>query len=120
MACPSVHLVAVPNAGKRGPKAVRQAKAEGMATGFPDLVCIWRGGVGFIEFKRPGEKLRVNQCEWVERLRGAEHHVGLAHSSDEALDLLRSWGAPFSDQAKPSPRMDWEVSAPVDLGGATS
>jgi VRR-NUC domain len=108
--CPSVYVVAVPNAGKRGPAAVRQLQAEGIAPGFPDTICIWRGGIGFIEFKRPGGKASANQAEWVERLRAADHHSGFAYSHDDALDLLRAWGAPFSDQARDTPRMDWEVA----------
>lgn len=97
---PRVHLVAVPNAAKRTQWAARQAKKEGMATGFPDLVALWPGGgVGFIELKMPKGRVSENQTEWLGRLFAMGHPVGVARSVDEAIALLREWGAPVMEQA---------------------
>lgn len=47
-----IHVHAVPNAGKRGFKAQRQAKAEGMVAGVFDLCVTWPGpGVAWCEMK---------------------------------------------------------------------
>ena len=96
---PAVSMVAIPNAAKRGPAAIRQAKQEGMATGFPDAMFIWHGGHCFIEFKRPGERPNDNQAEWIERLDRWGHSVGVARSPEDAFRLLRRAGAPVSESA---------------------
>lgn len=94
--CPGVAIVAVPNGGKRSQWAAMQAKREGLATGFPDVLCIWHGGgVCFIEFKTAVGKLSTAQEEWLQRLRERGFHCGVARSADEGLDLLRMAGAPF-------------------------
>ena len=92
---PAVSVVAIPNAAKRGPAAVRQAKREGMAAGFPDVIALWSGGSCFIEFKRPGGVLSENQAEWLERLNRWGHPAKVCTSVDEALAFLRACGAPF-------------------------
>ena len=67
--CPAVSIIAIPNAGKRGMGAARQAKREGMASGFPDVLCFWKGpGIAAIEFKAAKGKLSENQAEWLDRL----------------------------------------------------
>lgn len=97
---PRVKLVAVPNAAKRTQWAARQAKKEGMATGFPDLVALWPGGgVGFLELKVGRTPLTDNQAEWLERLVAMGHRTGVARSIDEAVTWLRTWGAPVAEQA---------------------
>lgn len=93
---PAVAVVAIPNAAKRGPAAIRQAKREGMASGFPDCICLWAGGLAFIEFKRPGGRLSDNQAEWNERLTRWGHSTKVCYSIEEALTFLRSCGAPFT------------------------
>lgn len=97
---PTVSMVAIPNAGKRTRWAAAQAKKEGMATGFPDCMCIWPGaGVCFIEFKTPKGRLSDNQVEWIGRLDDRGHKVCIARSVDEALDFLRQCGAPVLERA---------------------
>jgi len=91
---PSVHVVAVPNAGKRTPWQQRQVKKEGLATGFPDVMCIWPGGICFIEFKAPKGVVSDNQREWLDRLSGYGFHATIARSVEEALGFLRECGAP--------------------------
>ena len=93
---PAVSMVAIPNAAKRGPAAIRQAKMEGMATGFPDAMFIWDGGLAFIEFKRPGENPNDNQAEWIKRLSRWGHPVTVCRSPEEAFAFLARVGAPIS------------------------
>lgn len=94
---PAVSVVAIPNAARRGPKAVRQARAEGMAAGFPDVMCIWSGGICFIEFKRPGGRLTDNQIEWLIRLKQRGFRAKVCRSADEAMDFLRECDAPVME-----------------------
>ena len=97
---PRVHVVAVPNAGKRTRWAAGQAKREGMSAGFPDVVCLWPArGVAFIEFKRPGGLISDNQLDWHMRLHDMGHDICLAYSADQAIDFLRSCGAPIMERA---------------------
>lgn len=99
--CPVAHFVAVPNASKRGPRAVRQAKREGMKAGFPDGFVLWPGGgICFLEFKRAtGGKTSDNQAEWLLRLKSYGFPVALVCSADEAINVLRQCGAPFLEEA---------------------
>jgi hypothetical protein len=94
--CPGVFVVAVPNAAKRGPAAIRQAKREGLATGFPDVICLWRErGVAAIEFKDAKGKCSLNQVEWLQRLNDIGIPACVSRDPDHALDFLRQCGAPF-------------------------
>jgi len=93
---PGVRVVAIPNAGKRGQHAVRQAKREGLATGFPDVMVLWRGvGIAFVEFKRPGGTVSENQREWHDRLDAMGHRICVAYGADQAIDFLIACGAPI-------------------------
>lgn len=95
---PAVHCVAIPNAAKRTQWAAMQAKKEGMAAGFPDVVCLWPGGgICFIEFKTLKGRLSDNQAEWLTRLRENGHRVTVARSVDAAVEFIRECGAPMMD-----------------------
>lgn len=97
---PAVSCVAIPNAAKRTQWAANQAKREGLATGFPDVMCVWAGGgICFIEFKSAKGRLSDNQAEWIERLRERGHRATVARSVDEAIAFLRECGAPVLEQA---------------------
>lgn len=94
--CPAVGIVAVPNAAKRTQWAAQQAKREGMATGFPDLICLAPGGlVAFIEFKAAKGRLSDNQAEWIDRLQSMGFPCSVQRDPDEALEWLRGLGFPF-------------------------
>ncbi|MFS0736951.1 VRR-NUC domain-containing protein [Sphingomonas sp. 1P06PA] len=95
MLCPRVHIVAIPNAAKRTRWAAQQAKREGMATGFPDVMCIWPGGIAFVEFKSAKGRLSDNQSEWLDRLTALGFPATVSRDPDHALAFLRSAGAPF-------------------------
>ncbi|WP_068082680.1 VRR-NUC domain-containing protein [Novosphingobium rosa] len=98
-AAPAVSVVAVPNAAKRGPAAIRQAKREGISSGFPDIMALWAGGLCFVEFKRPGGVVSENQAEWIERLTRWGHRACVCHSPEEALSFLAECGAPVTGGA---------------------
>lgn len=94
--CPAVTLVAIPNAGKRGQKALNQARREGAAWGFPDMMALWPGpGIAFIEFKAEKGRLNDNQEEWLDRLSALGIPATVSRDPDHALEFLRRVGAPF-------------------------
>ena len=98
MLAPAVALVAVPNAAKRGQKALNQARREGAAWGFPDMLCFWKGpGIAAIEFKAAKGKLSDNQGEWLDRLTELGIPATVSRDADHAIEFLRSAGAPFID-----------------------
>jgi hypothetical protein len=94
--CPGVSIVAVPNAGKRTRWAAMNAKREGMASGFPDIIALWKGpGVAAIEFKTKIGRISDNQAEWLDRLRNMGIPATISRDPDHAIEFLRSHGAPF-------------------------
>lgn len=95
MKCPAVKVVAIPNAGKRGQKALNQARREGAAWGFPDVLCLWTGGVAFVEFKSAKGDVSDNQEEWIDRLTGMGFPATVSRDPDHAIQFLRDAGAPF-------------------------
>jgi hypothetical protein len=93
---PGVSIVAVPNAAKRSQWAAQRAKREGMAAGFPDILCFWKGpGVAAIEFKAHAGKLSANQIEWLDRLTEMGIPATVSRDADHAVEFLRQAGAPF-------------------------
>lgn len=96
MQCPEVVIVAVPNGALRGQRAMNQARREGAAWGFPDVICMWPGGgIAFIEFKAEKGRLELNQVEWQARLADLGFPAIVSRDPDHALDFLRDQGAPF-------------------------
>lgn len=93
---PAVHAFAIPNAAKRSHWAARQALREGMKAGVPDLYAFWPGGDCFMEFKAPNGRVQDNQREWHERLSRCGKAVAVVRSVDEAVDFIRSLGAPVT------------------------
>lgn len=94
--CPAVSIVAIPNAAKRSQWSAMQAKREGMATGFPDILCFWKGpGIAAIEFKAVKGKLSDNQAEWLDRLTEMGIPATVSRDADHAVEFLRRAGAPF-------------------------
>ena len=94
-----VEAVAVPNgavlAGDDRARAMQAAalKRSGMSPGFPDLILFSRAhGVGFIEIKREGEKLRKEQADWSDKLQDYGQRWATVRSVDDARETLREWG----------------------------
>jgi hypothetical protein len=99
MQCPAVKIVAIPNAAKRGQKAMNQARREGAAWGFPDVMCLCAGRVAFIEFKRADGQVSANQNDWLEWLTSDGFPATVARDPDDALRFLRDHGFPFEAAA---------------------
>lgn len=93
--CPGVCIVAIPNAAKRTHWAALQAKREGMAAGFPDMMALAPGKVAFLEFKSARGKLSENQGEWLDRLHVMGFPCGVFREPDKAIEFLRDNGFPF-------------------------
>lgn len=99
---PSVLAYANPNAGKRGPAAIRQAKAEGLRAGVFDLTLVWNFGTAWLEFKgysqrRPGV-LSAAQIDFGNALVERGQRCACFFSPVAALEWLREQGAPFVDR----------------------
>lgn len=93
--CPGVAIVAIPNAAKRTQWAAAQAKREGLATGFPDLMALAPGKVAFLEMKSAKGRLSEPQVEWIDRLSDMGFPCGVFRDPDDALEFLRDHGFPF-------------------------
>jgi VRR-NUC domain len=96
---PRVRCAAVPNAGKRTGWAAQQAKKEGLASGYPDLIVTWSNsgipGVAWLEFKAKAGDVSEAQFDWLMHLHNCGHHVGVFRSVETALAFVRNAGAPF-------------------------
>lgn len=85
---------AIPNGGLRNGRVASKMKAEGLKPGMPDLGFAVEGGrVLWLEMKKPGGSLSLEQKGVRYRLEQLGHTWGIAHSVDEALEQLASWGA---------------------------
>jgi hypothetical protein len=106
--CPHMMVAAVPNAGKRGFKAQRQAKREGMVAGAFDTLVTWDishahpdcpATMAMIEFKGfssgKAGALSRQQIEFGNRLHKQGHKVACFFSARTAIEWLRSLGAPI-------------------------
>lgn len=100
MLCPAVSIVAVPNGTYIASMAGRaKAKREGLATGFPDILCFWRDkGIAAIEFKAAKGRLSEAQEEWLDRLTSFGIPATVSRDPDHAIEFLRDSGAPFIDR----------------------
>lgn len=93
--CPAVDIVAVPNAGRRGQKALNQRLREGLRPGALDLFATWPGGVAFLEFKNGTDVPDANQRDRLRLYLRQGHHCGVFRQEDSAIAFLRRCGAPF-------------------------
>ena len=106
--CPHMVVAAIPNAAKRGFKAQRQAKQEGMVAGAFDTLVTWDiahahpdcpATMAMIEFKgfsggKAGSLTR-QQIEFGNRLTRQGHRVACFFSARSAIEWLRQLGAPI-------------------------
>jgi hypothetical protein len=98
---PDVFIAHVPNgshlSGTTQNRAMQMGalKGDGLKVGFPDLICIWKGGVGFLEVKRPkGGQMSLAQEMVLSILMEMGHHASVVTSAIEAQEALLAWGAP--------------------------
>ena len=93
---------------------VARLSSIGLKRGLPDVFLLFNGGVFAIELKRRGGRLsktRVGrtargsprvldgQEDVFKRLMAAGVTIGVAHSVDEALALVKEWGLPLRGYA---------------------
>lgn len=97
MKAPQCRIVAVPNAGNRGQKALNQARSEGAAWGFPDLMVLHEGKVAFLEFKDGKKPPADHQIEWMNWLTRKGFAVGVFRTADRALTWLHEQGFPVAE-----------------------
>jgi hypothetical protein len=72
-------------------------RGDGMKAGFPDLILIWRGGIAFIEVKRPKNfKISDDQKKVHDTLDSLGWPVAVVTSPEEAFSFLKDCGAPCS------------------------
>ncbi len=99
-AAPAIKVVAIPNAARRTRWEAARAKKEGLATGFPDVMCLGPDGlVAMIEFKAAKGVISEAQQEWIDLLRRYSFPATVARSADEAMAFLRSAGFPVRERA---------------------
>ncbi|MEI7232840.1 VRR-NUC domain-containing protein [Pectobacterium carotovorum] len=88
------YLLHIPNGGKRGPKAARDAKRLGVRAGVPDLfLALPRGGyVGlWIEIKAKGGKLSAQQEVWLKRLEDAGYRAVCCFGFNQASSAISEY-----------------------------
>lgn len=79
-------LIAIPNAGKRGRKAAKQMKREGLWKGAADLVLFLPRGKfhgAVLEMKADGGVVSDDQSEWLEYRSEDGYHAGVAWTYDD-------------------------------------
>ncbi|WP_437216675.1 VRR-NUC domain-containing protein [Pectobacterium sp. LFLA-215] len=97
------YLLHIPNEGKRGPKAARDAKRLGVRAGVPDLfLALPRGGYAglWIEMKAKGGKLSTQQEIWLNRLESVGYHAVCCFGFGQVVSEIKKFiweGMPRND-----------------------
>ncbi|WP_145517630.1 VRR-NUC domain-containing protein [Yersinia mollaretii] len=89
--CIGDYLIHIPNEGKRGPKAARDAKRLGLRKGVPDLfLALPRGGYAglWIEMKARGGQSTVEQFLWLKKLDNVGYVATTCFSFSQAKDTV--------------------------------
>ncbi|MCW6608454.1 VRR-NUC domain-containing protein [Yersinia ruckeri] len=89
--CIGDYLIHIPNEGKRGPKAARDAKRLGLRKGVPDLfLALPRGGYAglWIEMKILNGKPTPDQNHWLKRVKDAGYVAYVCHSANQAENII--------------------------------
>jgi hypothetical protein len=87
-----VLCVAVPNEGRRSAREGARLKGNGLRPGFPDLICMQRGLVAFLEVKAEKGRVSDAQAEFHRELERQGMSVAVVRSQDEACEFLRGEG----------------------------
>ncbi|SLM63510.1 MULTISPECIES: VRR-NUC domain-containing protein [Dickeya] len=91
---PGNYLIHIPNEGKRGPKAARDAKRLGMRSGVHDLfLALPCGGYAglWIEMKAAGGRPTPGQLEWQELMRMAGYRAEICYGFDSARNEIERY-----------------------------
>jgi hypothetical protein len=90
----SAFAFAVPNAAMRSPALAARMKAEGLMSGVADLcVMLPEGKAGWLELKTATGRQSETQRTFEIVCIGLDHPYALVRSLDEAIAVLKSWGA---------------------------
>lgn len=89
---PGVRIFAIPNGGARSKATAGRLKAEGVASGVPDLfVPAWRL---WIEMKRvKGGSLSPEQKDWIAYLESVGYCVIVGKGAESAKELIRAFSS---------------------------
>lgn len=88
------YLIHIPNEGKRGPKAAKDAKRLGLRAGVPDLfLALPRGHYAglWIEMKSMTGMPTSEQVEWLNKLKKEGYSVFLAQGFDKAKYIIMKY-----------------------------
>jgi hypothetical protein len=89
-----VFVFAIPNAGKRNPATAARMKAEGLMAGVADLCVMLPGGrVGWLELKTAKGVQSTAQEAFEDICDVFSHPYAVARDLDEAIAILKGWGA---------------------------
>ena len=92
--CIGDYLIHIPNEGKRGPKAARDAKRLGLRKGVLDLfLALPRGGYAglWIEMKSCNGKPTTEQIKWIDRMIKAGFFAEVCQGFRNAKDSIESY-----------------------------
>ncbi|OIX34112.1 hypothetical protein AXW38_07300 [Yersinia ruckeri] len=92
--CVGDYLIHIPNEGKRGPKAARDAKRLGLRKGVPDLfLALPRGGYAglWIEMKALHGKLTTDQNQWLNKMNEMGYLAIIKFSCVEAVKTITEY-----------------------------
>ncbi|MGQ5289894.1 VRR-NUC domain-containing protein [Pectobacterium actinidiae] len=95
------YLLHVPNEGKRGPKAARDAKRLGVRAGVPDLfLALPRGGYAglWIEMKAKNGELSTQQEVWLSRLEDVGYRVVCCFGFEQAVSVIETFTGKVNPQ----------------------
>ena len=91
---PDIFGFAIPNAGRRSCRAAASLKAEGMMRGVADTcIMLPEGRTGWLELKTLKGRQSDEQRGFQARCWRLGHEYALARTFDEAVAILRRWGA---------------------------
>lgn len=79
-----------PNGGKRSKVEASIFKGLGVLAGFPDLICIYRGRIVFVELKADNGTLSHNQEDVIERIVDNEFPVYVCFSLDLFIRIIKA------------------------------
>lgn len=100
-----------------GPAAAAKLRAAGYLNGIPDvLIFLPSGGKHglFIEMKRPGATLRVEQAQVMADLATVGYATGLAHSLEEFQRCVTEYHRPSWSPSPAERRPESESSPPPE------
>lgn len=92
--CIGDYLIHIPNEGKRGPKAARDAKRLGLRKGVPDLfLALPRGGYAglWIEMKSMDRKPTADQNQWIKRVNEIGYIAKIEFSCNDAVKTITEY-----------------------------